>query len=259
MKKNIFYVAVIAALCASFLFSPAPVDDNDYCGRYYKLNNLTGFTVNCDALGYVYLAEHPSLLLVQDEVRQSRPLYVLLGSAVGHTVYLLFYPVQLFSPDDWDAHKLKSGCLYAGYVLLNFFILLAALFLFLEIAGSLAGNGSAQLACILSLFLASNEIIKAFFWTAHLQLFSLLTPLISVYVSQYVWKATPSKNKLMLLSFAFGIGMLIYGNFLPAFACLYLLHSWQLLKGMYANNILSAIGFEALLLCVFIFPTSAWI
>ena len=78
-------LALLLAAVLSFWLSPAPQGqpDVEYWGHYARVAPGLGFVVNHDSYGYLEVAQDPSRLLRPQEVRQSRPLYALLGAAVG--------------------------------------------------------------------------------------------------------------------------------------------------------------------------------
>ncbi|MBC8085292.1 MAG: hypothetical protein H7Z21_19005, partial [Hymenobacter sp.] len=84
MKQALFCAALILAAALSFLFSPPPQTPDEFWGLYIPLGERAGFILNKDSYGYIQAAEEPGRLLRQSEERQSRPLYVLLGTAVGY-------------------------------------------------------------------------------------------------------------------------------------------------------------------------------
>ena len=84
LRPVLIYPLLVLSISILWLFSPRPVTATDYCGRYVSLNARMGFVVNCDAGTYALPAEFPGRLIQSGEIRQSRPLFVLLGTVVGY-------------------------------------------------------------------------------------------------------------------------------------------------------------------------------
>src|SRR5690606_12397721 len=95
-RSKIVFIVLIAI---SFLFSGNPHKKNPYplCEiNYFEIHGRIGFPVNCDAFGFIGAAISPSYLLKENYNRQSRPLYILAGTAVGYSIYALSYPFHDF-------------------------------------------------------------------------------------------------------------------------------------------------------------------
>jgi hypothetical protein len=252
MKLVLKYSFLIILLNCSFLFSPKPISKNHFCGEYLNLGKHAGFVINCDAYAFVGRSMKPSRLMEQNEIRQSRPLYILLGSVTGYGIYYISTPFKFI-------HNFTiEETTYLGYVLINFFILLSALFLFDRIATRLTNDAIPKsLIFILSIFIVSNFVTKAFFWTAHQQMFTFLTPLLSIYICiEYIQSI--SKKRMLLLSLLLGIGLLIYGNFLICFAAAIIYYAYHsIIQNKHYS--LSQFAHVALCLILFLIPTISWI
>ncbi|SES84987.1 hypothetical protein [Hymenobacter actinosclerus] len=256
------YSVLIVAATASFWFSPAPLTDDEYCGTYLHLSSFAGFTANCDGFEYMESARYPARLLQPRAVRQSRPLYVLLGSAVG-------YPLS------WAVQGLRAGGVlpaavvaklpakyrpllgfYIGYVLLNFGVLLGALLLFRHLYYRLtAGRGQPLVLGALLVFMVSNQVTKAFFWTVHQQMFTFLVPLALLWLALQLRARPRWRAALPALAVAGGLLALLYGSFVLVLPVL-LYGLWLLRREKTWLDLLS----RALLLAgLFALPTLLWI
>ncbi|GAB3634785.1 hypothetical protein GCM10027422_03750 [Hymenobacter arcticus] len=217
-------VALLLAACLSFWLSPAPQGqpDVEYWGEYVRLVPGVGFVVNHDSYGYILVAQEPRRLLLPQEVRQSRPLYALLGAAVGypltaalrlasrHGLVLPFYPEDP-----------RIAGYYAGFVLLNGLALLVSMLLLRYLYMVLTtGQGAAWQFYALAWVLVANPITKAFFWTAHQQMFAFLVPLFCLALVLEVAKRRLSSSQLAGLAFALGLLPLVYGSFVLAWPAL---------------------------------------
>jgi hypothetical protein len=65
-------------------------------------------------------------------------------------------------------------------------------------------------------FIASNPVTKAFFWTPHQQMFAFLTPLLCIYLLfRFTYLLTPvSGLRLVGIFLLGGVLLLVYGNFI---------------------------------------------
>jgi hypothetical protein len=180
--------------------------------------------VNHDSYGYLAVAQEPGKLLLPQEVRQSRPLYALLGTAVGYplTALLRLAGRVGLAPAGTPEDVAFYG-FYSGFVLLNGLVLLGALWLFRQLYGVFtAGQGSKIAFCALAWVLVANPITKAFFWTAHQQMFAFLVPLFCLWLA--IWlrqRPELSWAGLSGLALAMGVLPLVYGSFVlvwPALA-----------------------------------------
>ncbi len=252
MKRLLHFSILIILLNLCFLFSPKPTSDTNFCGEYIPLNSSAGFIRNCDATEFLESAIYPSALMRKNYVRQNRPLYVVTASFVGYGIYYIstiFESVFTLS---------LNKSIYIAYVFLNFTILLLALYLFEKIALKVTDGKISYLAVLmLSVFIASNFMTKAFFWTAHQQMFAFLMPLLSVYICLKFIREQ-SMKMLYTICFLLGIGMLIYGSFLILFvACmLYLVYLHYKSKTLLTVHTIAFFVKAGLL---FIVPTFVWI
>ena len=219
-------MALLLAASLSFWLSPAPKGqpDVEYWGHYQRVGPGLGFIVNHDSYGYLQVAHEPSRLLRPREVRQSRPLYALLGAAAG-------YPFAAALRLAGRLGLVPAGALaqahyygiYVGYVLLNGLALLASLLLFRQLFAKLtAGRGESWQFYALAWVLVANPITKTFFWTAHQQMFAFLVPLSCLALAVRLARR-PVLGWAALSGWALALGLLplMYGSFVllwPALA-----------------------------------------
>jgi hypothetical protein len=57
-----------------------------------------------------------------------------------------------------------------------------------------------------------NDLMKAFFWTPHQQMFVLLIPLAAISLGRWLLLAQPPWPVIALLGLGLGLASLIYGN-----------------------------------------------
>ncbi|HVY73938.1 MAG TPA: hypothetical protein VG890_03855 [Puia sp.] len=268
MKK----ILLILILNICLLFSPPPkAGTTDPNGRYVSLGHGAGFFLNPDTFGFIFPAINPGLLFANQSLRQARPLFILMGSAAGYSVMFLTWPVHRQLTEQYSKYWrgtypktkiLLLGNFYLGYLLLNMLILWTALYLFERIFLIYVGKPKyGEIALyFLMVFIASNPVTKAFFWTVHQQMFAFFTPLLCIYL--LIWfdrrPQSVSAKKMATLTIAGGTLLLVYGNFillLPA-----------LLFGFIRNRIGNCQNKTAFLLsgmlsisALFLLPTFCWI
>src|SRR5215204_6037 len=210
--KLLIYAALTAFLCFLFLLSAKPSEE--YCGKFIEVGSVGAFPLNCDSYEYVETAKNPVKLFDEKSIRQSRPLYVVLASAVGYLLSPVFRVLQLQTAAAQD--ELLASSFYWGFMLLNFTILVISLLIFDRIADILSGGKfPAAAKYILAVFLISNVVIKTSFWSAHQQMLTILSPLLCVYICLRIVLANELKAKSVhRFAFLGGILLLCYGNFL---------------------------------------------
>ncbi len=161
--------------------------------------------INCDSKHFVNLADEPSRLLEEGEVRQSRPLYIWLGAAAGALVNMVFGTEHPYNH-------------YLSYVVLNLLLLYASLLLYDRV--TIKSGADTGILLIFSVFLVCNDVTKAFFWSANEQLFSIFSPLLSMAGIIAVTGSPHPKRSFYLFTTGCGILMLAYANFAPVFLAL---------------------------------------
>ena len=218
-------LALLLAASLSFWLAPAPQGqpDVEYWGHYARVGPGLGFIVNHDSYGYLEVAQDPGRLLRPQEVRQSRPLYALLGAAVGYPLTAaLGLAGRLGLAPRWPPDERRFHGFYSGYVLLNGLTLLASLLLFRNLFEQLtADRGQAWQSYTLAWVLVANPITKAFFWTAHQQMLAFLVPLFCLWLALAVGRRAWSGWPMARLTFGLGWLPLVYGSFVlvwPALA-----------------------------------------
>ena len=269
MKKLLF----ILILNVSLLFSPPPKNGTtDPNGRWVSLNHSAGFFLNPDTYGFIFPAINPKQLLTFHAQRQNRPLYILAGSAIGYSITFITWPVHKklirFYGKFWrgvytEDKILLIGNFYAGYILINILLLWLSLYLFERIFYLLipVKVNSGLSVYLLMVFIVSNPITKAFFWTPHQQMFALCTPMLSVFTLYRfsVLRNRVSTLKLVCVFLSGGILLLVYGNFivlLPVLICGLLQQEKQKVQ---SKERLSLFLKTITLMLVFFIPTGCWI
>ncbi len=248
--RALLFLFLILISAVTFLFSPEPVDRKDYCGEYIRLTKHAGYIKNCDTREFFDPGRNLMNLFRPDCIRQSRPLYIVSGVIIGygmkHILRISGYSVS------------NDSTLYAGFVLINFIVLLLGIMLYDKILRFHSVNN--YLIFITSFFLICNDVTKAFMWTPHLQIFGIFTPLFTIYLMQRIvfHKNSVSLKLLLLISLGIGILCLMYGNFLLTLPCLcyaYVLNY----KNNSRNNHYIVLKNITLVSFIFFLPTVLWI
>ncbi len=255
---------LLLAACLSFWLSPPPKGppEVEYWGHYQRVGPGLGFVVNHDSYGYLQVAHEPARLLRPREVRQSRPLYALLGAAAG-------YPFAAALRLAGRAGLVPAGVLaqahyygiYVGYVLLNGLALLFSLLLFRGLFEKLTvGQGESWQFYALAWVLVANPITKAFFWTAHQQMFAFLVPLFCLALAGYLARR-PALGWAVLGGGALALGLLplLYGSFVLAWPALAFGLLWPGGPGATRPRWSATLGRLALSAGLFALPTLLWL
>ena len=272
MKKAAVYFFIVILANLSFLLAPPPgiyKGHNADCPiRYVQLNNYLGFQSNCDALAFIGLAIDPSYLLDDQNIRQSRPLFILLGTITGYPIYFLskpfhpalkssLYPKLAGSLAGLRAERVPLYIsVYLGYIFINIIILVLSLLLFENIVHRLTGNwkNSRLLFFFLLFILAANPVTETYFWTPHPQMFNILTPLLCIYLSVFVIDKKPTFLKMLIISACSGFLVLVYGSFLLLLP--FVIGSYLVIEKN--KKAVSVLLNSFLLVFCFVLPTLLW-
>ncbi len=249
------YVFLIGLLCSLFLFSNRPPDD--YCGKYVSLGEHAGFPLNCDSYDYAATAENPEKLFEPNSIRQSRPVYVILAFTFGHLLSPATQLMPLKALSDQD--ELLGKPIYWGFMTLNFLFLLFAVLIFDEIADIVSGGTLPQfIKFTLSVFLASNIIIKTSFWSAHQQMLAIFVPLLCVYLALRIALSTNlDLRKVYLAALCGGLSLITYGNFLVLFPMVLLALAVQLFRSR-SYTIRRTLAAFVPVIILFVTPVITW-
>ncbi len=173
--KSVTIVApVILLAMTGFLFSPrVPAGQEDAnCVSVIDIGPAH-LHLNCDSEEFERIAADPLLLFSSNRTWQTRPLYAMLGWALAKPFHMV-----------WGLNPAAFLPEYAGFVTLNFLLLLCSVLLFKKI------SGARWLLDPLTLFPLSvivvNQVTKAFFWTPHLQIFNVVIPIVSLALFRWI-------------------------------------------------------------------------
>ncbi len=221
------FALALLALMAGLLVGPrAPADEQQkHCVANLVTSSPFGLSLGCDAFHNLHIAREPQRLLDPGSFRQSRPLLAI-PAYILRPLFLWAQngPTWLgirAAPDLQEFHKPFVPSLLANdfpaflaYVLINMLELAAAFAVYLRLVmGSATGRGwsvsSAAVAAVgsIGLLLIANDIVKAFVFNAHVQMFNILAPLLGVLV---LARPAGRASRAALVGFGAGVGILAY-------------------------------------------------
>jgi hypothetical protein len=198
--------SLVGVLAGAHLLLLAPVAKTLFCAQPIRINRYMAYPLNCDSHEFMLLARHPRVLLHFDNVRQSRPGYVALGAALTR----ILGPVASHLGLDRDYGQ--TSITYIPLILINLVAVVAAVVLLAWILGRFGTPVPVVLA--LGSLLVLNDLTKAFFWTPHQQMFTLLVPLGTIVLGRWIFLRQPPWWAAILLGAALGLASLVYANVL---------------------------------------------
>ena len=195
--------AALLAAAAGFciLLSPPPPAFQRplICAEVRFIGSYAHILVNCDADSFIAFAEHPSRVLEEKSMRQTRPGYAVLGTALS----IPFRVTGAFTGNPY----------YAGYVLLNFALLVSSALMLSNLIG--VKSLLAPSALVPASILLVNHITKAFLWTPHQQVMGLFVSMLSIWIARDVisGRLGMTFRNAVITGLLTGIGCLVYGAF----------------------------------------------
>ena len=207
-------VLLVIAVNVLLLAQPSPPPP-PFNGCLFEYPGLRGFRhfLNCDSPEYLGLAQDPSLVWTHG-ILQGRPLSFGLPWAVAQLLRLVPF-LETSGPYTPYARE------FTAFVLINLFALTAALVCFTRLLEWGTGVRPGIELLLSLVVLAANDVTKLFFWTPHTQIFILLVPCLTMYLSfRLLTRGAPlGATHALLAGLGLGIGALLYGAFLiPALA-----------------------------------------
>jgi hypothetical protein len=216
MRRASLLSVLVLGLSVLFLAQPAPPANQNNCLFVHELGAGMRHLLNCDAVEYLALANAPSIVLTPEHpYRQSRPLSFLAPSLVSRPLRLSSWLVQ-------HGPYPPYGPEFVAFALINLVVLVASMLCFVRVL-RMARTGVPQgMEVLLSLVvLSANDVTKLFFWSPHAQIYNLFVPCVTVYMNlRLLDSGRPlTVKQASLLGLALGIGLLMYGSFSVAVAC----------------------------------------
>ena len=245
-----------------------PATARKYCVTSITLPGRLRLILNCDSPTFMRDARRPARLLEAGSVRQSRPVFVLAGTVAGAILSPLARLLRPFVPQhpgatQHDPAKLRFGMQallpqFLGYVAINIGLLLLTFMLYWQcVAGDAALSGPmARIGFWIGTLLIFNDVVRAFIWSPHTQMFNLVLPAIGV--ALILNDRRRSMARLGLYACGMGIGILAYAAWALLFPCLIIAET---ATGWRTGRLLQGgrpLGRYAVLAMLCALPTALW-
>ena len=195
------------------LFRTLPADPA--CGKVQSLGHGAHVLINCDSAVFMKDAQNPKRLFNGQSVYQDRPLYASLNWLISTPLIHLGVPnKEIVVTGNSGVPTSYSEIFYLTYLLINFCILMLAVFLMIKwvkTTGIWREYRTLNLLIIanLLLILTANELTKTYFWTPHSQMFNLLLPCYALYLGAISGRLC-NRRTLYFHATLIGIGLLFY-------------------------------------------------
>lgn len=238
------------------------------CVTSLRLSGHLRLILNCDLPVFMRDARRPARLLEAGSVRQSRPVFVLAGTVAG----AIFSPLaRLLGPlvpqhpgaTQHDPAKLAFGLKallpeYLGYLAINVGLLLLAFLLYWQCVLRDAGVSGApvRIAFWIGTLLIFNDVVRAFIWSPHTQMFNLALPGIGTALILSGRRRGPVR--LCLYALGFGVGILAYAAWALLFPCLIIAEAWACRRDEQVWYGWRSLGLVAAMALLCALPTMLW-
>jgi len=200
---------VIALVNLPSLLRPAP--PANACGVAEPVFGPFTRFQNCDAHVFNLIAADWSQLLANaGETRLGRPAYLAAGWLVDRALYVISFGAL----DPNSAQPPNYSASEVGYVLLNVALLTVALMLtwrYLMVSRE-RWQAAWGPIIVISVMIAVNPITKAFLWTAHTQMFTMVVPVVALLATHWALRSKITVPNAIALGVIFGVGILAYGS-----------------------------------------------
>lgn len=226
-----WFVLALSALMAALLIGPRVPDDQQeaLCVVNMRVAGPFGISLNCDSPMFIYLARDPDVLLAPRNVRQARPGMVFAAAILEMPLSLLSDLADLprtlgviAGRPDMDPQRVnnlpsKDFPGYAAYILLNVAILLLSFHCFRRVCergGVVCDVATTIIVVSIGLLLVANDVIKAFVWSPHVQMFNIFVPVFAVHASLCSWAGGLHDRRFaILVGLVSGFGFAAYPLF----------------------------------------------
>ena len=199
IKANIKINSLFLVSSLGFLFNlttlfRAPANPQEVCGNQIeKLIFNISFRrfENCDSILFTNAYLNPMTLLNEGSIWQSRPGYI-------------FFAI-IFKPFVGNHTAIP-------FIITNFLILVASSFLAIKLLKPLSNEVKNNRVVLPAHFFIHssiwlNPVTRAFFWTAHFQMFNILMPLLAIYLSSLICR---NKMKVTAVKLLFVGSLLLF-------------------------------------------------
>jgi hypothetical protein len=192
---------------------PQPPPGVAACLFDYPLREGFRFFLNCDSPAFLDLARNPSSVF-EDPVRQSRPLTFAIP-------YVIARPLMLLPATSAVPIGAPYQPAFFGFIVMNVAALAAGLVLFARLLELAAEHVAGPELLVGLLIVGANDLTKLFLWTPHSQIFNILTPCLTLYLSfrLFARRRPLGARQAIVLGAALGVGLLTYGTFAIPIVC----------------------------------------
>jgi hypothetical protein len=267
IRKILALASLVLAAMIGFLFSPRVPRgaENANCVSVTDVGPIHVHK-NCDSEEFQYNAARPSRLLERNNLRQSRPLYSVLGWVFARPFRwmqleskvrsILENAKQTYPKSAEPASYFPE---YAAFVALNFILLMISLVIFLRMLN--IERLFDPLTLLPLAMLIVNEVTKAFFWTPHMQMFNVLVPLASVALCRWLLgrNREPAWFECTLIGLGIGIASLAYGAFAAMAAAASLSLLVLAIRQRSSDARLALVGKSLVTAAGFFLPATLWV
>jgi hypothetical protein len=222
------------------------------CATTTRIGGGLGYPLNCDSPLFMQLALHPRELLKTDNRRQSRPMYVFIGAALTRSVGRI--PLVGAVGQAYGS----SNQAYVPLILINLGVLVAAVLIFVWVLLHAAVGDPAVIAGAGGILLA-NEVVKAFFWTPHTQMFNILVPVLAVAAAYTVLRRRHSTLWFAVTGLTLGLVALAYASIIIAVPAMLVARGWSWARHRSSQRVWAALLDGAAATSSFPLPTMLWI
>jgi hypothetical protein len=200
----------------------------EFCVVNVHLAGPFGISLNCDSPDFMRLAREPAGLLEPRDARQSRPGLIVAAAALALPLTPLADLAERAGARaaraDIDPSRVANSLAndfpgYVAYIGLNVAFLLMSFALFRRICAPLVADSTA-IAVSVGVLLVANDVVKAFVWSPHNQMFNILVPVFALYGCIRAAEGTLASRRFALLTgFATGLGVTAYPLFVIIAPC----------------------------------------
>jgi hypothetical protein len=201
----------------------------EFCVVNVHLAGPFGISLNCDSPDFMRLAREPAGLLEPRDARQSRPGLIAAAAVLALPLKPLADLAERAGAHaaraDIDPSRVANSLAkdfpgYVAYVGLNVAFLLMSFALFRRICAPTVADSTAITVSI-GVLLVANDVVKAFVWSPHNQMFNILVPVFALYGCMRAAEGTLASRRFALLTgLATGLGVTAYPLFFIIVPCI---------------------------------------
>lgn len=241
MKSQlIIFILALGTVLLGLLIGPrvAYEDQIKFCVANIDLPGPFGISLNCDSSEFMLLANSPSKLL-ENNVRTARPglifvaygLTNILSPLMPNTKIVTDASVNVINQERTVSAMAKNGAAFIAYLILNIVILIVS-FVFLRYLmlenlltsiqnKKLSPYGLTATITAFGLLLVSNDVVKAFVWSPHTQMFNILVPVLCIWTMLKSWHGYFNTGwRAFLYTICIGLGVTAYPTFILCLVCM---------------------------------------